>query len=556
MEETAFKHALQNAALHGGKADAKAVLGKILSENPELRGRLAEVRDAVEKAVERVNKMPPGEQEKGLGNFEFKKTERKEGLPELRNAKKGKVVTRFAPAPTGPLNILHVLRAAGINFLYARKYGGKFLLRFEDTDPRNIEKAFYQMVREDLEGLEMKPDKEFIQSEYMELYCKKAELLLEKGKAYVCFCDAKDFQLLKQEKKDCPCRWNRPDKNVLGWKGMLSGRYSEGKAVLRLLTSMQDSNPAFRDPPLMRIVEGEHPLQGKKHRVWPLYNFANALMDDFCGVTHVFRGKEHEHNTWIQQRICSALGLKLPGVLNFGMMRLSEDGNKSGASLGGGMHTRDIKKGIQEGRFAGWDDLKLPTVRAFLRRGFVPQAFREFAAVCGLSKTDISIDLGNLEAINRKIIDPEASRYMFVAEPKGVDVSGILEKTGLGGFVRVKNHPEREETREVSVTGKLWVSGEDFKRFSEREVRLIDLFNVVLGEECRLAKSQEFGMKTPKIQWVSEKNVPVKILMPGKEVSGLGEEAIKKLKIGEIVQLLRVGFCRVEKPGVLVFGHK
>lgn len=546
MDDVVVRLALQNAVLHGGKADSKAVLGKVLSENPELRKNILQVKKIVEWVVEEISSLPLEEQKERLQKLGGIQTQKggREGLPPLENAVKGKVVTRFAPAPTGPLNILQVLRAVFISSLYAKEYEGTFILRFDDTDPKNVEKEFYGMIREDLRSLGIEWEKEFLQSDYLNLYYKKAEFLLKEGKVYVCFCDAKDFQLLKQRKQDCPCRWNRPDKNVLGWNGMLEGRYGEGKAVVRLITSMQDPNPALRDPPLLRIVETPHPL--KEGRVWPLYNFANVVMDEFCKVTHVFRGKEHEHNTSIQKWIYRVLGGTPPEVVNFGMIYLP--GEK--------LHTRDIKKGIQEGKYSGWDDLRLPTVRAFMRRGFVPESFRAFSIICGLSKTDIRIDVGNLEAINRKIVDPTANRYMVVTGPEEIDISGILEMSGLEGKVKIKNHPEREETREVAVTEKLFVSGEDFKRFEGRDVRLIDLFNVTLGKKPALSENQEFDMKTPKIQWVSEKNVAVRILMPEKEITGLGEDALKKIKKGKIIQMLRIGFGRVERPGVIVFGHK
>jgi len=542
MEELARKYAVQNAVIHGGKAQEKAVLGKVLQERPELRGRLDQVRKAVAKAIKDVNSLSPEEQAKMAEGYKIEERPSREGLPEIKV--KGQLVTRFAPAPTGPLHILQVLRAVLIGYLYAKKYRGKFLLRFEDTDPKVVESQFYDMIREDLRSLEVEWDEEFIQSDYMELYYKDVEGLLEKGKVFVCFCDSKDFQVLKAQGKDCPCRWQRPDKNLLGWKGMLAGRYREGKAVVRLRTSMQEPNPALRDPPLLRVVEASHPLKGDKYRVWPLYNFANAVMDSYNGVTHVFRGKEHEVNTHIQKRIYQALNLKGPEVVNFGMVHLP--GEK--------VHKSDIRKGIRAGQFNGWDDLRLPTVRSFIRRGFSPQAFKEFAIVCGLSKTDIEIDLSNLEAINRKVIDRQADRYMVVTQPEEIDISGILEKTGMS-YALVKNHPEREDARKVAVTKKLFVSGEDFRRFHGREVRLIDLFNVVLDKKSRLAKSQEFDMKTPKIQWVSRK-VDVRILYPREEVKVVGEEALGKARIGQVIQMVRIGFGRVEKPGVVIFGHK
>lgn len=544
MKDLVRKYAIQNAVQHG-KAQEKAVLGKVLKENPDLKTDLLTLREQVKAQVKEVNALTKAQQKKELESYSFVEEKKEEGLPELPGAEKGKVVTRFAPAPSGPLNILQVLRAVLINKLYANKYHGRFILRFEDTDPRSLESRYFGMIREDLASLEVEVDREVIQSDHMPLYYKHVESLLEQGKAYVCFCSAADFQLLKKEKKDCPCRFQRPDKNVLGWKGMIEGHYKEGKAVVRFATSMQDPNPAIRDPPIMRIVEEEHPKK-KHYRVWPLYNFANVIMDDYCKVTHVFRGKEHEHNTAIQLLLYKALHLEPPIVVNFGMMYLP--GEK--------LHTRHIKEGIREGRYTGWDDPRLPTVRAFVRRGFVPQAFADFAMVCGLSKTDIRIDLTNLEAINRQHIDGQASRFFAVVDPVEIDVGDILKHTGLEGIVNVKNHPEGVETREVAVTKKLLVTGEDYKRFEGREVRLIDLFNVKLEGHASLAKEQEFTPKTPKIQWVPEKNKKIEIVFPTGTVEAVGEQALGKAKAGTILQLVRIGFGRVEKPGVIVFGHK
>lgn len=547
MDDRILKIALQNAVLHEGNANPKAVLGTVLGEIPELRKNIPAATKIVDWVTAQVNDMPPEEQQASLEKLGgLHEKPQQEGLPPLEGAEQGKVVTRFAPAPTGPLNILQTLRAVLISSLYAREYEGTFILRFEDTDPKVIAKEYYDMIRDDLTALGVKWDKEYVQSDYMNLYYKEAEELLQNNKAYVCFCDAQEFQVLKKKQEDCPCRWNRPDKNILGWKGMLDGRYPEGGAVVRLMTSMQDPNPAMRDPPLLRIAEGDHPLTGTKYRVWPLYNFANMVMDSFCHVTHAFRGKEHEHNTAIQKLLYKAFDRTPPRVVNFGMMYLP--GEK--------LHTRDIKQGIADGSYSGWDDLRLPTVRSFIRRGFQPQAFEEFAMVCGLSKTDIRIDVQNFEAINRQLIDSQATRYMAVLDPVAIDISAILEQTGLVGSIKVKNHPDREDTREVPVTGTLYISGDDFKRFHGRDVRLLDLFNVTLDEHPTFSKIQEFTMRTPKIQWVADKNTPLTILYPDHTATGLSEQAFKDQKPGSLVQLLRIGFCRVEKSGTAVFAHK
>ena len=545
MERELFlKHALQNA-LNYGKANPKAILARVLAEKPEWRRRIPEAERIAAEIAEEVNALSAEEREKRAGKFEFFQKEVREGLPPLENAVEGKVVTRFAPAPTGPLNVLHLLRAVMINWMYARQYKGKFVLRLEDTDPKVVEEGFYKMIQEDLKAVGVKWDEFYIMSDFMDLYYQKAEGLLEKGKIYVCTCPAEEFKKLKEGGRDCECRANRLDKNLRRWHLMISGHYTEGKAVVRFKTSMSEANPALRDPPILRISEAAHPLKGKKYRVWPLYNFANVIMDNKGGVTHAFRGKEHEVNSEIQKRIFKELGMKQPVTVNFGMMYLP--GEK--------LHTRDIKQGIREGKYSGWDDLRLYTVRAFLRRGFQPEALRKFSEICGLSKTDIRIDIGNLEAINRKLLDSRANRYMAVLKPEEVDISSMVRK-GMGDYVHVKNHPEREDTRKVAVSGRLYVSGEDFRKFKGQEVRLMDLFNVVLDTKARLAKNQEFDMKTPKIQWVAERNVKLDVLFPDRVEKALGEEAIGRLGEGEIIQMIRIGFGRVEKQGTVVFAHK
>lgn len=545
--EALLKHALANAVLHQGKADGNAVLGRALSEFPELKKDVQGLRKEIGKIVDEVNGLSLSEQEKQLAAFGGVENNKKEqeGLVQLKNAVMGKVVTRFAPAPTGPLHILHAFRAIFISYLYAQKYKGKFLLRLEDTDPRLVQKEFYEMIRKDVKSLGISWDKEYLQSDYMELYYSTALELLKKGVLYVCFCSADNFQKLKVRKKDCPCRGKPSEDHLFAWEKMIKGSYKEGEAVVRMKTSMQDPNPAMRDPALLRVVDAVHPLKGAVYKVWPLYNFANVVMDDYCGVTHAFRGKEHEHNSSIQERIYTALGKTPPTTVNFGMMYLP--GEK--------MHKRDIIQGIQEGRFSGWDDLRLHTIQSFSRRGFVPETLKEFSLLCGLSKNDIRIDLGNLEAINRKFVDLRANRYMVVLDPVEIDITGVLSVNPVKS-VKAKNHPEREDTRELLVTQNIFVSREDFEKFIGKNVRLLDFCNIRLDKRASFSKKQTFDMKTPKIQWVSENNVPITVLYPGKETKGFGEEALWKVKPGEIIQMIRIGFGRVEKPGVIVFGHK
>ena len=154
-KEVVLKYCLQNAIFYSGKANPGAVIGKVLGEREELRKKVKDVRTEIEKIVKSVNKLSPDEQKKRLEEMApklLKKPEKKEGLPDLKGAKMGKVVTRFAPAPTGPIHIAHLMRAVFLSYIYAKKYKGKFYIRFEDTDPKKVEAEFYDWILEDLEA--------------------------------------------------------------------------------------------------------------------------------------------------------------------------------------------------------------------------------------------------------------------------------------------------------------------------------------------------------------------------------------------------------------------
>jgi glutamyl-tRNA synthetase len=553
MKEIILKYALQNAIFYNGKADPGAVLGKVMAEQPHLRKNVQEVRSEIELAVKQVNAISLEQQKVWLETLApkllVKEEKKQEGLPELPGAKQGRVVTRFAPAPSGALNISHVLRAVMINYLYAKKYKGKFILRLEDTDPSKVAKEYYEMIREDLRNLGVKPNLTVIQSHRMERYYLYAARLIRKGRIFACFCSSERFKEFSKKKKPCPHEKSKPRENMKAWKDSLAGKYKEGEVVFRFRTSMREPNPALRNPAVLRISGEKHPLRGTRYRVWPLYNFANVIDDHELGVTHVFRGKEHEHNTAIQKRIYDSLGWKPPVAINFGMIYLP--GEK--------LHKRDIKDMIAQKKVSGWDDPKLHTVRALLRRGFLPDMFKNLAENTGLSKNDIRLGWENMEGINRKIIDPIANRYMVVAEP--VKIS--MKSAPLITHAKEPLHPDFPERGRKKIPVRLesiWISGEDFSNLNDKVFRLKGLGNVHLRGKEGYYTGNEIAKEMQKVQWVSEPNVRVKIVTPEKTLKGLGEPALAKLRPGDLIQMERMGFGRVDrvspKEVVIFFAHK
>ncbi len=544
--------ALQNASEHDGKASPKAVIGRIVSERPEVRKDIGKIIPVIEKIVNDINSFSVEKQKEELKkNSEgiFEKKEKAQDLPELPGAVQGKVRTRFAPAPTGPLHISHILRAAYLSYLYARKYKGKFMLRLEDTDPKKASKEFYEFIQQDLKSVGIEWDEFVIESGHMEEYLGFARKLIEEGKAYVCTCPAEGFRELKEKKKTCPCRNLGKKEHDVRWRHMLSGKYREGGAVLRLKTGMRDRNPVLRDPPLMRIVEAEHPMLRQKYRAWPLYNFACAVEDHAAGITHVFRAKEHEHNTAVQAKVYDAFGWEMPVTINFGMIHL--EGRK--------LHKRDMRKAIAEGKIADWNDMSLPTIRALIRRGFQPKAFEELARNTGLTKTDIVLSWENLEGINRKIIDPLANRYMAVIDPVRIAVGKAPEIREIS----VQCHPDFPERgeRKIKINAEeMYISGDDFEKLKGEKIRLIGYGNIKLKGKKAVFEGDEIIREMQKIQFVSRPFVELEILKPDGMDRGYGEEELKRLPAGAIVHLMRIGFGRIdgiEKNKVsIAFAHR
>ena len=558
-----IKCALKNATEHGGKASIGAVMGKVISARPDIRNNPSRVRQEIEEIVRSVNFVSIEEQKRRLKKLEPKgpemekdKKNKKTGLPDLPNVIEGKIVTRFAPCPSGPLNIFQVLRALMLSYLYAKKYKGKFILRFEDTDPAEgkISKEFYDMIREDMKFLGAKYSEEVTESMEMDLFYAAAKKIILSGHAYVDFTPADEFRSLKLKKIDPETRNASPENNLKAWNDMLKGKYKDGEAVLRFKTSMQNKNPAVRDPAIFRIASGNHPLVGEKYRVWPLYNFANVIEDHECNVTHVFRGKEHEHNTWIQEKIYDSLDLEPPTVINFGMIYLP--GKKE--------HTRDIKEKIKKGQYSGWDDPRLHTIFALRKRGFVGKAFQEVAVVAGLSKSDIRFSWDSLEAANRKNVDSYADRYMAVFDPVKISIKGYPHETN---FVTMPRHPDspRRGIKKLPVDEtELYIQKDDFKRFNKKTVRLKGFININLSSKIATYEGEDVKPTMRKIHWVSSPHIKVILKKPEgdkiTEIVGFGEPSMESIKPGHIIQLERVGFCVVEsvKKGQinLIWSHK
>ncbi len=561
--DEARKYALQNAVQFDGKANEKAVAGKVIAAFKGTTVSPKEIMPVVHEAVAAVNALTVEQQRTELTAIapELLHRERKKreyALPPLPEAQKGRVVTRFPPEPNGYLHIGHA-KAAIIDSEYARMYDGKFILRFDDTNPENAQQEFYEAQRDDLRWLGVAWDEEYNTSDHLPRHYELARQLIVQGDAYVCSCLSEVIRESRFKGMACACRTRKDSRALLD--GLIDGSVENG--ILRLKGDMASKNTAMRDPTLFRVIESPHPLTGTRYRLWPTYDFAGAVEDSLSGVTHPFRTKEYELRDEVYFHILEKLGLRQPQLMEFA--RLSIEGMP--------VSKRKIKPLIEQGLVSGFDDVRLPTLRGLCRRGIVPEAIRQFVVSQGTSKVESVVDFSLVEAANRKILDPRVKRFFFVPDPVKLTVSGLPLKVK-----RVRLHPAAAMgEREIALSSVFYVPREDVARFKKGDVfRLKDLCNIKLthaGKELAGGYAGETILpESVKLQWTTDQFIRMTIVRPGslfvheefnpeslQSTEGYAEQAVGGLPVGEIVQFERYGFVRIDarEPTLTgVFTHK
>jgi glutamyl-tRNA synthetase len=576
LVEAIRKAALLNAVQHDGKAQAGPIVGKVLGERAELRVRAKEVTALINTILNEVNSLPEDErrrivEEKWPETLKKEKVEEEKRLPPLPNASKyAQIVTRFSPNPDCVLH-LGSARAIVLSHEYARLYKGKFILRFEDTDPKVKRPSliFYDKIREDLKWLGCKVDAEYIQSDRLPIYYEYAEKLLRDGNAYVCTCVPDEFRNMTIRRKPCPCRSLPPKEQLERWSRMLDGGYAEGTVVMRVKTDLNHPNPAVRDWPALRIIDTvkfPHPRVGSKYRVWPLYNMAAGLDDHLLGITHIIRGKEHLTNGVRQEFMYRHLGWVYPEAIHYGRLKIT----------GAFLSKSKIIQGVKDGAFAGFDDPRLATFAALRRRGITPEAVKKMIIDVGPKPADVTLSWENLYSYNRKLLDARTDRYFFVPEPATMVVKG-LPKVFHAILPLHPDHPERGH-REYAVAPKgddravsILIAGKDAEAAEVGVmVRLMELFNVEIDGKFAEGLSAHFvseayqdarDAKARLLQWIlADENVPCRVVMSDASVSvGVAESACKKLKPDDVVQFERFGFVRVDEAApklTAYYAHK
>ena len=546
------KYALQNALEYDGQGQVGSVMGRVMGENPDLRSRAQELTGFIASQVAEANALAV---EKGLDHIrtiledespdalEKKVKERREGLPPLPNAEIGKVVLRFAPNPNGPLSFGHA-RGVVINAELARMYDGEVILRFDDTDAvvKRPDPEAYAMIEEDFTWLSGRaPDRILRASDRMEVYLEYATKVLSENHAYVCQCSSDAFKEFRISKTECSCRNRSTEENIDLWAQMNDGTIQPGGAVVRIKTDMTLPNPALRDWPALRIQHADHPLVGDRYKVWPLLDFQSAVEDHLQGVTHIVRGKDLMDSTRKQTLLYEKFGWTYPETMYWGRVKVHEFGSFS---------TSQMKSDIANGQYSGWDDPRLPTLRALRRRGYDAKAMRKFWIDLGLTQKDIAVPMATLNSLNAKAVDAEAPRLSFVRAPRTI----VLKTTDVDvpANVTLPIHPEHPDkgvrtwTLDSDVL-EVNIAADDF---STNKIRLKDFADIQLndkgeGEVLQIARQDN----TPIVHWIPTNMAQPAVLLleeDGELVSAEGLLEVNEFPDGTVVQLERMGFAILE----------
>ena len=499
--------------------------------------------------VEEVNSMKPEEQLKKLQKLapellEEKKVEKKE-LKELPGAEIGKIVTRMPPEPSKYLHLGHALTFL-INYMYAEKYQGKCVLRFEDCNPEKVTQEFIDADLDDIQNyLGIKPSSIVYVSDHMDKFYEYAEQLITEGKAYMCFCDREKMQDLRHKGKECDCRKKTPKINKQEWENMLKKKYQEGECTLRLKIDMKATNQVLRDPVIFRINYAKHYKYGNKYHVWPLYDYYNAIEEDLCGVNYVLRSNEFgTMRTELQNHIRELFGMKNPKEKQYGRFNINDKTTQG----------REVRELIEKGEVNGWDDPRLVTLKALKRRGIEREVYYELIKEVGLTPTQTNLDFTVVAAINRRILDKKSNRYFVLVNTEKIKVDNAPKRK-----VKLPLHPEDEKRgyRTMDTESEFYITKEDLKELkTENKLhRLMDCMNLEYKNDKFVYHSQDHDTyknsknKGKIINYlpVSKDLVKCTIMMDDATVvEAIAEPDTKNVKVDDKIQAERFAFLRLD----------
>ena len=393
-----------------------------------------------------------------------------------------KVCTRFPPEPNGYLHIGHA-KSICLNFSTAAKYGGKCNLRYDDTNPVKEDVEYVDSIEEDVRWLGFQWDKRLWASDYFDTMYEAAVELIKKGKAFVCDLNGDEIKeyrgTLKEPGKESPYRNRSVEENLRLFEEMKEGKYKDGEKVLRAKIDMASPNINMRDPIIYRIAHVSHHNTKDKWCIYPMYDFAHPIEDAIEGITHSICTLEFEDHRPLYDWVLKEVGWwsAPPQQIEFARLNLTNTV----------MSKRYLKAMVEEGVVEGWDDPRMPTIAGIRRRGYTPEAVRNFCEAIGVAKANSTVDISLLEHCVREDLKEKVESRNVVFDPVKVIITNYPEdKTEL---CEIENNVQVPEmgTRQVSFSRELWIDGADFmeeppkkyfRLFPGNEVRLMNAYFV------------------------------------------------------------------------------
>jgi len=398
----------------------------------------------------------------------------------------GCVVTRFPPEPNGYIHIGHA-KAICIDFGMAREFGGQCNLRMDDTNPSKESDEYAESIKADIRWLGFDWGRGFYNAaDLFDKMYEIAENLIKSGHAYVCGLSQEEWKAYRgvptQPGRESPTRGRSPEENLALFRRMKAGEFAEGAQCLRAKIDMSSPNIHFRDPVIYRILHVPHYHAGNTWCIYPMYDFAHPIEDAFEGVTHSMCTLEFEVHRplydWVIDRmdemgmLVVRNGVKIrPQQREFARLNLSYTV----------MSKRKLLQLVQDGHVEGWDDPRLPTVCGLRRRGYTPEAIRDFCERIGVSKYNSETDVALLEYCIRDDLNKKALRRMAVLDPVKVIIDNFPED--VTDYAEAQNNPENPDagTRKIPFSRELWIEREDFMEIPAKK-----FFRMTPGQEVRL----------------------------------------------------------------------
>jgi glutaminyl-tRNA synthetase len=387
----------------------------------------------------------------------------------------GRVHTRFPPEPNGYLHIGHA-KSICLNFGLAQEFGGKCNLRFDDTNPSKEETEYVESIIEDVHWLGFDwEDRLFYASDYFDQLHAWAIQLIKAGKAYVCDLTAEQIREYRgtptEPGKGSPYRDRSVEENLDLFERMRAGEFPDGSRTLRTKIDMASPNFNMRDPVMYRILRAEHHRTGNKWCIYPMYDYAHGESDSIEGITHSICTLEFEDHRPLYDWYVENLGIHHPQQIEFDRLNLTNTM----------LSKRKLLTLVQKGFVSGWDDPRMPTLSGMRRRGYSPEAIRQFCSMIGLSKTNGIIEFSLLEHCLREDLNKRAARVMAVLDPIKVVIDNYHD--GLVEEMEAVNNPEDPSmgTRKVPFSKVLYIEREDFRENPPKQY-----YRLSPGREVRL----------------------------------------------------------------------